>query len=95
MTWSSSRGRPRFTVPLRPLGTAFQRRVWEAIGAIPLAESRTYGEIARSVRSSARAVGQACGANRVALIIRHAIQTPGETGTDYELRILRRDGSAA
>jgi methylated-DNA-[protein]-cysteine S-methyltransferase len=59
----------RFTVPLRPLGTAFQRRVWEAIGAIPLGESRTYGEIARTVRSSARAVGQGCGANRVALII--------------------------
>src|SRR6266576_551256 len=59
----------RFTVPLRPGGTAFQRRVWEAIGAIPLAESRTYGEIARAVRSSARAVGQACGANRIALII--------------------------
>jgi methylated-DNA-[protein]-cysteine S-methyltransferase len=59
----------RFTVPLRARGTAFQRRVWDAIGAIPLAESRTYGEIARTVRSSARAVGQACGANRIALII--------------------------
>jgi methylated-DNA-[protein]-cysteine S-methyltransferase len=59
----------RFTVPLRLRGTAFQRRVWDAIGAIPLAESRTYGEIARAVRSSARAVGQACGANRIALII--------------------------
>jgi len=59
----------RFTVPLRPGGTAFQRRVWEAIRAIPLAESRTYGEIARTVRSSARAVGQACGGNRIALII--------------------------
>jgi len=59
----------RFTVPLRPHGTEFQRRVWDAIGAIPLAESRTYGEVARAVRSSARAVGQACGANRIALII--------------------------
>jgi methylated-DNA-[protein]-cysteine S-methyltransferase len=59
----------RFAVPLRPGGTVFQRRVWDAIGAIPLAESRTYGEIARSVQSSARAVGQACGANRIALII--------------------------
>jgi len=59
----------RFTVPLAPQGTPFQRRVWEAIRAIPLAESRTYGEIARSVHSAARAVGQACGANRIALII--------------------------
>src|SRR5258705_6192212 len=59
----------RFTVPLAAVGTPFQRRVLEAIRAIPLAESRTYGEIARSVHSAARAVGQACGANRIALII--------------------------
>jgi methylated-DNA-[protein]-cysteine S-methyltransferase len=59
----------RFTVPLAPQGTPFQRRVWEAICAIPLAESRTYGEIARSIHTAPRAVGQACGANRIALII--------------------------
>ena len=59
----------RFTVPLRPGGTPFQRRVWDAIRAIPLRESRTYGEIARAVHSAPRAVGQACGANRIALII--------------------------
>lgn len=59
----------RFSVPIRPGGTAFQRRVWDAIGAIPLGESRTYGEVARNVRSAPRAVGQACGANRIALII--------------------------
>jgi methylated-DNA-[protein]-cysteine S-methyltransferase len=59
----------RFTVPLAPQGTPFQCRVWEAIRAIPLAESRTYGEIARAVHTAPRAVGQACGANRIALII--------------------------
>ena len=58
-----------FGVPLAPAGTPFQRRVWEAIRAIPLAESRTYAEIARAVRSAPRAIGQACGANRIALII--------------------------
>ena len=58
-----------FTVPLAPGGTPFQQRVWDAIRAIPLAESRTYGEVARRVRSAPRAVGQACGANRIALII--------------------------
>ena len=58
-----------FTVPLDTGGTAFQRRVWEAIRAIPRGESRTYGEIARAVRSGPRPVGQACGANRIALII--------------------------
>lgn len=59
----------RFTVPLAPTGTPFQRRVWQAIEAIPRGQSRTYGEIARMVRSAPRAVGQACGANRIALII--------------------------
>ena len=59
----------RFTLPLAPRGTEFQRRVWDAIAAIPVGESRTYGEIARKVRSAPRAVGQACGANPIALVV--------------------------
>ena len=59
----------RFSVPIAPRGTAFQRRTWEAIGTIPIGESRTYAEVARTVRSSARPVGQACGANPIALVI--------------------------
>ena len=59
----------RFTVPLAPAGTAFQHRVWTALSAIPAGESRTYGEVARMVRSAPRAIGQACGANRIALIV--------------------------
>ena len=59
----------RFTVPLSPGGTAFQQRVWNALSEIPPGQSRTYGEVARMVRSAPRAVGQACGANRIALII--------------------------
>ena len=61
--------RHRFRMPLAPRGTPFQRRVWEAIAAIPVGESRTYGEIARAVRSAPRAVGQACGANPIALVV--------------------------
>ena len=59
----------RFTVPIAPGGTAFQQRVWDAVRAIPISESRTYGEVARTVRSGPRAVGQACATNRIALII--------------------------
>jgi methylated-DNA-[protein]-cysteine S-methyltransferase len=59
----------RFTLPLACNGTPFRKHVWDAISAIPLRESRTYGEIARQVRSAARAVGQACGANPIALVI--------------------------
>jgi methylated-DNA-[protein]-cysteine S-methyltransferase len=58
-----------FTVPLAPAGTPFQQRVWQAICAIPCGQSRTYGELARSVGSVPRSVGQACGSNPIALII--------------------------
>ena len=59
----------RFTVPLAPKGTPFQRRVWDAILDIPAGESRTYGELARKMVTAARAIGQACGANPIALMI--------------------------
>lgn len=59
----------RFAVPLAPGGTPFQQRVWQALAAITPGQSRTYGEVAGMVRSAPRAVGQACGANRIALII--------------------------
>ena len=58
-----------FGLPLKPAGTHFQRRVWEQIAAIPLAETRTYGELAKALHSAPRAVGQACGANPLPLIV--------------------------
>ena len=59
----------RFTVPLAPKGTAFRRRVWDALTTIPVGESRTYGEMARKLATAPRAVGGACGANPIALVI--------------------------
>jgi methylated-DNA-[protein]-cysteine S-methyltransferase len=59
----------RFTVPLAPKGTAFRRRVWDALATIPVGESRTYGEMARKLATAPRAVGGACGANPIALVI--------------------------
>jgi methylated-DNA-[protein]-cysteine S-methyltransferase len=59
----------RFHLPLKAVGTPFQRRVWEAIAAIPRGRTRSYGEIARDLRSAPRAVGQACGENRYPLVI--------------------------
>ncbi len=59
----------RFDLPLKPAGTEFQRRVWEAISAIPPGGTRGYGEIARDLGSAPRAVGQACGENRFPLVI--------------------------
>jgi len=59
----------RFTLPLAPEGTPFRLRVWDALATIPVGESRTYGEIARRLATAPRAVGGACGANRIALVI--------------------------
>lgn len=59
----------RFTLPLAPAGTDFRRKVWNALTKIPVGESRTYGELARSLHSAPRAVGGACGANPIALVI--------------------------
>jgi methylated-DNA-[protein]-cysteine S-methyltransferase len=62
---------PAFTfgLPLRPSGTAFQRRVWERIAAIPEGCTETYGQLAKRLRSAPRAVGQACGANPFPLVV--------------------------
>lgn len=59
-----------FTVPLDFKGTAFQRRVWEALLTIPFGETRSYGEIARQNGnpSASRAVGAANGKNPISII---------------------------
>ncbi len=61
--------RSGFDLPLEPAGTAFQRRVWQAISAIPCGAVRAYGEVARELASAARAVGQACGANPYPIVV--------------------------
>ena len=61
------------TVPLAPAGTDFQKRVWEAMDAIPYGATRTYGHLAVTLRgagipASAQAVGGAVGRNPLLLI---------------------------
>lgn len=71
-------------VPLDIRGTVFQRRVWDALRRIPRGETRTYSDIARSIGAPAavRAVGSACGANPVALVVpcHRAVRTDGGLG---------------
>lgn len=63
-------GRPASGIPLAPDGTPFQRRVWEALRAIPSGETRSYGDVARVVGcASARAVGRAIAVNPVPILI--------------------------
>jgi AraC family transcriptional regulator, regulatory protein of adaptative response / methylated-DNA-[protein]-cysteine methyltransferase len=63
--------RPPVDVPLDVRGTPFQQQVWKALQAIPCGETRTYRDIAVALGkpNAARAIGQACGRNPVALIV--------------------------
>ncbi len=56
-------------LPLRPAGSAFQRRVWAALREIPVGRTLRYGELAKQLDSAARAVGQACAANPYAPLV--------------------------
>ncbi len=63
----------RFDLPLLIEGTDFQRRVWDAMCAIPRGRTLTYGELARKLGDAGsdtpRAVGQACGDNKLPIVI--------------------------
>jgi methylated-DNA-[protein]-cysteine S-methyltransferase len=73
--------RAAFNIPYAVKGTHYQRRVWEAIAAIPSGETLTYGELAEKVGSGARAVANVCGANQVPLLIPcHRVVAKGGLG---------------
>lgn len=58
-----------FDVPLEPQGSVFQRRVWRALRRIPSGRVQSYGKLARRVQSAARAVGGACRANPIPIVV--------------------------
>lgn len=62
-------GRFVFDLPLRLAGTRHRLAVWEAMQRIPAGRTRTYGDLARDLGSSARAVGGACGANPLPIVV--------------------------
>ncbi len=66
-----SRAAPAPTLPLDLRGTAFQMRVWRFLQGIPLGETRSYADVAQAIGApkATRAVGTACGANRVAVLV--------------------------
>jgi len=63
--------RTRFDLSLVPPGTAFQKKVWDALRRIPFGATATYGEIARAIGrpDASRAVGGANHRNPIAIII--------------------------
>ncbi|WPL16875.1 Methylated-DNA--protein-cysteine methyltransferase, constitutive [Thiorhodovibrio winogradskyi] len=58
-----------FSLAVRPEGTAFQQRVWQALRRIPAGRVSRYGDLAAELGSSARAVGNACRANPCPLLL--------------------------
>ncbi len=58
-----------FDLPLDPAGTPFQRRVWTEMARIPFGATESYGTLARKTGSVARALGGACGANPIPIVI--------------------------
>lgn len=70
-----------FQLKLQGKGTAYQQRVWQVLQTIPAGEVRTYGDIARQLNSSPRAVGMACRSNPIALIVPcHRVVAKGHLG---------------
>ena len=75
---------PRLDLPLDVQATAFQWQVWQALAQIPYGETRTYGDVAKSIGRprAVRAVARACATNPVALAIpcHRVVGSNGSTG---------------
>jgi O-6-methylguanine DNA methyltransferase len=85
-------------------GTSFQQAVWQALQRIPAGETMSYGEVARRVGKpgAARAVGAACGANPIPVLVPcHRVLASGgglggfTAGLDWKRKLLAREGIAA
>jgi len=95
---------PRLDLPIDVQATAFQRRVWAALQAIPYGETRTYSELAAELGepNSARAVARACATNPVAILVpcHRVIGADGKLrgyrwGIERKRALLEREARAA
>jgi methylated-DNA-[protein]-cysteine S-methyltransferase len=94
--------RTTFDFPLAPEGSPFERRVWEALRAIPYGTTTTYGELAARLGTpaAARAVGAANGRNPIAIVVpcHRVIGARGELtgyggGLDPKRALLAHEGA--
>lgn len=91
-----------FQTPLAPRGSAFQQRFYAALCAIPYGQTRTYGELARELGVSPQAIGQACGANPIPILIPcHRVLAAdglggysGAGGIEAKVTLLKLEGAA-
>ncbi len=95
-----------FSVPMAPLMTAktpFQKRFFQALLEIPFGETREYGQLADDLGVSAQAIGQACGANPLPILIPcHRVLGAaglggysGAGGVETKVALLRLEGAAS
>jgi len=92
-----------FSVPLNARGNAFQEKFYAALRDIPYGETRTYGELAGKLSVSAQAIGQACGANPIAILIPcHRVLGAqglggfsGRGGVEAKVTLLKLEGAAS
>jgi AraC family transcriptional regulator, regulatory protein of adaptative response / methylated-DNA-[protein]-cysteine methyltransferase len=84
---------PSLELPIDVRATAFQRRVWEALRAIPYGETRSYSDVARAIGrpKAVRAVARACATNPVALVVpcHRVVRSNGDLG-GYALGVDRK-----
>lgn len=95
-----------FNLPLNPVGTDFQKLVWDELNKIPMGETTSYGEIAKAVAlklgkdsMSAQAVGGAVGHNPISIIVpcHRVLGAKGQLtgyagGVDKKIAILKHEG---
>jgi methylated-DNA-[protein]-cysteine S-methyltransferase len=92
-----------FDLPLMITGSPFDKRVWETMRRIPYGQTRSYGELAMEVGSAPRAIGGACGRNRIPLVIPcHRVLASnglggfsGGAGLPTKRQLLQLEGAAA
>ncbi len=90
-----------FDLPLAPKVSDFQRRFGQAMCDIPYGETRTYGDLAKLMDRPAQAIGQACGANPIAVIIPcHRVMGAngltgysGAGGVETKVKLLQLEGA--
>ena len=93
----------QFTVPLRPQASGFQAQFLAILSAIPFGETRTYGDLARELGVPAQAIGQACGANPIPLLIPcHRVLGAqglggysGAGGVETKVALLKHEGAGS
>lgn len=91
-----------FDLPFAPQPSDFAQRFQNALNEIPFGQTRTYGDLAKDLGVSAQAIGQACGANKIPIIVPcHRVLGAtnlggfsGAGGVDDKVWLLRHEGAA-